>query len=85
MFQWLLRDSDKERNNSSFKVSPEFGERIWSTKPYHPYYSPDRFIEAAKNIEVFWEENFWQNLMIRCGSQSSTRKIYDKEDGQAMK
>src|SRR5262249_218867 len=44
--QWLMRDSDKERNRFFlYKVMPEFAERIWSTESYHPYYSPDRFIE----------------------------------------
>src|SRR6266496_418841 len=79
--QWLLRDSDKERNRFFlYKVMPEFGERIWSTKPYHLYYSPGQFIEAAKKYrKFFWEEilgKFDDTLLV---PNPSTRKIYDKE------
>ena len=79
--QWLLRDSDKERNQFFlYKVMPEFGERTWSTKPYHPYYSPDRFTDAAKEYRKFFGEEilgkFDDTLLA---PNPSTRKIYDKE------
>ena len=59
---------------------PEFGERNWSTKPYHPYYSPDRFIDAAKDYrEFFWEEILGKFDDTLLAPNPSTRKIYDKE------
>ncbi len=79
--QWLVRDSDKERNRFFLhKVMPEFGERKWSTKPYHPYYSPHRFIEAAK----VYRKNFSEEILGKFDDSLSvpnpqTRKIYDKE------
>src|SRR6266498_3332962 len=46
--QWLLRDSDQKRDRAFlYKIMPEFAVRTWSDKPYHPYFSPDRFIEQA--------------------------------------
>jgi dienelactone hydrolase len=79
--QWLLRDSDKERNRFFlYKVMPEFGERNWSTKPYHPYYSPDRFIDKAKEYrKFFWEEILGKFDDTLLPPNPSTRKIYDKE------
>ena len=78
--QWLLRDSDKERNRFFlYKLMPEFGERTWSTKPYHPNLSPNPFIDAAKQYrKFFWEEilgKFDDTLLI---PNPRTRKIYDK-------
>jgi len=79
--QWLMRDSDKERNRFFlYKVMPEFGERIWSTKPYHSYYSPDRFIERAKKYRKYFSEEtlgrFDDNMLA---PNPHTRKMYDKE------
>jgi len=79
--QWLLRESDKERNRFFlYKVMPEFGERTWSTKPYHPYYSPDRFIEQAKEYRKYFQEKIlgkFDDTML--APNPRTRKIYDKE------
>jgi len=79
--QWLLRDSDKERNRFFlYKVMPEFGERIWSTKPYHPYYSPHGFIEAAnKYRKIFNEEILGKFDDPLLTPNPRTRKIYEKE------
>ncbi|HLL41792.1 MAG TPA: dienelactone hydrolase family protein, partial [Segetibacter sp.] len=79
--QWLVRDSDKERNKFFLhKVMPEFGVRTWSTKPYHPYYSPDRFTEVAKRYRKYFREEilgkFDDSLLA---PNTHTRKIYDKE------
>ena len=49
--QRLMHDSDYERNRFFlYKVMPEFGNKVWSTKSYHPYFSPDRFIEEGKEL-----------------------------------
>ena len=79
--QWLVRDSDKERNRFFlYKVMPEFGERTWSTKPYHPYYSPNGFIEAAnKYRKIFNEEILGKFDDPLLAPNPHTRKIYDKE------
>jgi dienelactone hydrolase len=79
--QWLVRDSDKERNRFFlYKVMPEFADRTWSTKPYHRYFSPNGFIEAANNYrKIFNEEilgKFGEPLLA---PNPRTRKIYDKE------
>ena len=79
--QWLLRNSDYERNQFFlYKVMPEFGERKWSTQPFHPYYQPDRFIEKAKEYRKYFREEIlgkFEDPMLPPNPQ--TRKIYDKE------
>ena len=79
--QWLLRDSDYARNRFFlYKVMPEFGERKWSTQPYHPYFSPGRFIEAGKEYRKFFREEIlgkFDDPMLQ--PNPHTRKIYDKE------
>ncbi len=79
--QWLLRDSDYERSRFFlYKVMPEFRERNWSTKPYHPYYSPDRFIEKGKEYrKFFWEEILGKFEDTMLPPNPHTRKIYNKE------
>ena len=79
--QWLVRDSDKGRNKFFlYKVMPEFGERTWSTKPYHPHYSPNGFIEAAnKYRKIFNEEILGKFDDPLLAPNPHTRKIYDKE------
>ncbi len=79
--QWLLRISDMERNNFFlYKAMPQFGERVWSTKSYHPYYSPDHFIEQAKEYRKYFREEilgkFDDTLLA---PNPRTRKVYDKE------
>ena len=57
--QWLLRDSDYERNRFFlYKVMPEFGERKWSTLPYHPYFpaSTGLLKKRKKYRKIFREE-----------------------------
>lgn len=79
--QWLLRDSDYERNRFFlFKVMPEFTNKTWSTRPYHPYYSSDRFIEKGKEYRKFFSEEIlgkFDDKMLPPNPQ--TRKIFDKE------
>ncbi|MCW3107813.1 MAG: hypothetical protein JWQ09_2319 [Segetibacter sp.] len=79
--QWLLRDSDQERNRRFlYKVMPEFGVRTWSNKWYHPYFSPDRFIEQAKAYRKYFHEEVmgkFEDTFLP--SNARTRKIYDKE------
>lgn len=79
--QWLVRVSDQERNRFFlYKVMPEFGKRSWSTKPYHPYFSPDKFIEQGKEYRKFFHEEilgrFEDSLLP---PDPRTRKIYNKE------
>ncbi|MFC1558397.1 dienelactone hydrolase family protein [candidate division KSB1 bacterium] len=79
--QWLLRDSDYERNKFFLhNVMPEFSQRSWSTKPYHPYYSPERLIEKGKEYRKYFREEIlgkFDNEMLPPNAR--TRKIYDKE------
>jgi dienelactone hydrolase len=79
--QWLLRDSDKERNRFFlYKVMPEFGVRTWSTEPYHLYYSTNGFIEAAnKYRKIFNEEILGKFDDTLLAPNPRSRKIYDKE------
>ena len=59
---------------------PEFGEREWSTKSYHPYFTPDRFIEQGKEYrKYFWEEILGKIEDKMLPPNPSSRKIYDKE------
>src|SRR5690606_4287071 len=78
--QGLVKDSDNERNRFFLHaVMPEFGKKQWSTKRYHPYFSPDRFIEEGKNYrKVFWEEvlgKFEEDLL---SPNPRTKKVYDE-------
>ncbi|MGK2860773.1 MAG: dienelactone hydrolase family protein, partial [Chitinophagaceae bacterium] len=79
--QWLLHNSDQERNQFFlYKVMPEFGERTWSSKSYHPYFSPDYFIQQAKEYrKYFHEEVMGQFDEEMLAPNARTRKIYDKE------
>ncbi|HKH63761.1 MAG TPA: dienelactone hydrolase family protein [Flavitalea sp.] len=79
--QWLLRESDQERNAFFLhKVMPEFRQRNWSTKLYHPYYSPDRFIEKGKEYrKFFWEEILGKFTDTMLHPNPRTRKVYDKQ------
>lgn len=79
--QGLLRVSDYERNRLFlYKVMPEFEQRRWSTKSYHPYHSPDRFIEQGKEYrKYFWEEILGKFDDVMLPQSPRTRKIYDKE------
>ena len=79
--QLLVRTSDQERNNFFlYKLMPEFAKRSWSTLPYHPYYSPGKFIEGAKEYRKYYHEEilgkFDQPLLP---PDTRTRKIYDRE------
>jgi dienelactone hydrolase len=79
--QWLLRDSDQERNRFFlYKVMPEFAQRTWSPKAYHPYYSLVHFIEEGKVYRKYFHEEIlgkFEDKMLPPNPQ--TRKIYDKE------
>jgi dienelactone hydrolase len=79
--QWLMRISDMERNSFFLnKVMPEYVSRSWSTKSYHPYYSPAKFIEQGKEYRKYFQEEIlgkFDDTMLHPNPQ--TRKIYDKE------
>jgi dienelactone hydrolase len=77
--QWLIRDSDAERSKFFLhKIMPEFSERKWSTRPVHPYFSPDRFIsEQKKYREYFQEEILGRFDDAFLPFNARTRKVYD--------
>ena len=79
--QWLVRESDQERKRTFlYKLMPEFGQRVWSTQPYHPYFSPDQFIEQAKAYRKYFQEEVlgkFEDTLLP--PNPITRKIYDKE------
>lgn len=79
--QWLLRDSDYQRNRFFlYQVMPEFGQKKWSTKSYHPYFSPESFIEQGKTYRTyFWEEVLGKFYDHPLPPNARTRKIYDRE------
>lgn len=79
--QWLMRDSDYERNQAFlYKVMPEFEKRSWSTRPHHPAHSPSRFIEQAKA----YREQFYHDILgsfdeDMLPADPHTRKLYDNK------
>ena len=79
--QWLMRNSDQERNNFFlYKVMPVFADRTWSGKSYHPYFSPDHFIEQAKTYrKYFAEEVLGKFDDAYLPFNTHTRKIFDKQ------
>lgn len=79
--QRLVRDSDYERNKFFlYKVMPAWGDRQWSTKSYHAYFSPDKFIEEGKSYrKYFWEEVLGKFEEPMLPPNARTRKIYDTD------
>ena len=79
--QQLVRVSDQVRNRFFlYKVMPEIEKRTWSTKSYHPYYSPAKFIEQGKEYRNYFHEEIlgrFDDTMLPPDPRS--RKIYDKE------
>lgn len=79
--QWLMRDSDYERNRLFlYNVMPEFEKRSWSTKPHHPAHSPTRFIEQSKK----YRDQFYHDILGSFDEEMlpanpHTRKLYDNE------
>jgi len=55
--QWLLHISDDTRNDFFlYKAMPELKSRSWSTKSYHPYFSPDNFIAKGNEYRKYLQE-----------------------------
>lgn len=79
--QWLMRVSDQVRNKKFlYKIMPELGVRRWSGKPYHAYFSPDRFINQAKEYKKYFQEEIIGRLNEKLlPPDARTRKLYDKE------
>jgi dienelactone hydrolase len=79
--QRLLRDSDAERYQFYlYKVLPAFGNRIWSTKSYHPYFSPDTFITESKKYRKYFSEEIigrFDDTFLPANAR--TRKVYDEK------
>lgn len=78
--QRLMHDSDYKRNRFFlYKVMPEFGKKVWSTKSYHPYFSPDRFIEEGKNYRKYYGEEILGKFDYpKLPFNPLTRKVYDE-------
>jgi cephalosporin-C deacetylase-like acetyl esterase len=79
--QQLVRDSDQERDRFFlFKVMPEFANRNWSTRPYHPYYPVAKFTDQSKAYRKYFSEEiigrFEDSLLP---FNPLTRKVYDRE------
>lgn len=79
--QGLMRDSDKQRNEYFlYKAMPEFAKKDWSTKRYHPYYDPQKFIEKRiKFRKILWEEVLGKFEDPYLPPNPLSRKIYDEE------
>ncbi|HEU5147954.1 MAG TPA: prolyl oligopeptidase family serine peptidase, partial [Chryseosolibacter sp.] len=79
--QALVRNSDAERYQFYlYKVLPAFGNRKWSTKSYHPYFSPDTFVlESAKYRQYFAEEIIGRFSDELLPPNARTRKVYDEK------
>src|SRR5690606_9098969 len=79
--QGLMRDSDYERDKFFlYKVMPEFENKPWSTKRYHPYFEPDRFVDAGKGYrKYFWEEVLGKFEEDYLPPNPRTRKVYDEK------
>jgi dienelactone hydrolase len=79
--QWLLRDSDQERNRFFlYKVMPEFEKRTWSTKPRHPSNSPRHFVEKAKEYRKIFRDEILGNFEdTPLPPDAHTRKLYDND------
>ncbi|MCE6992638.1 dienelactone hydrolase family protein [Dyadobacter sp. CY323] len=77
--QWLLRVSDYERNNFFlYKVIPEIGARVWSTKSYHPYYPVAPFVEETKPFRTIFQKEIIGEFDDKLTAPApQTRKIYD--------
>lgn len=79
--QWLMRDSDYERNRKYlYKAMPQFEKRSWSTLPEHPAHNPDRFIAESKAYRKFFHEEIlgkFENASLPFNPH--TRKLYDNE------
>lgn len=78
--QWLVRDSDYNRNEFFlYRAMPAFKNREWSTKSYHPYFSPQPFVEAVEDFRTyFWEEVLGKFDQPLADPKPRTRKIYDE-------
>jgi dienelactone hydrolase len=79
--QWLMSISDNDRNRFFlYKLVPGITERTWSTKSYHPYYQPDKFIEQAKEYRKYYQEELLGKFEdAYLPPDPRTRKIYDRE------
>src|SRR5690606_12451166 len=54
--QWLLRLSDQKRKDFFLNKTLPGMSTGWSTKSYHPYYSPEEFIEKGKEYRKYFHE-----------------------------
>lgn len=81
--QWLLHISDDERNDFFlYKATPEseLKNRGWSTRSYHPYHSPEKFIMKGNEYRKYlYEEVIGKFDDQLLPANARTRKIYDYE------
>jgi len=79
--QWLMRVSDDERNAFFLhRAMPEWPTKSWSSRLYHAYQSPEKFIEATKEYRRYFLEEIlgrFEDDML--APHAKTRKKYDRE------
>lgn len=78
--QGLMRDSDQERNKFFlYKVMPELETKQFSTKSYHPYFSPEQFTEKSREYRKYFREEILGKFEeAYLPPNPRTRKVYDK-------
>ncbi len=79
--QWLLRVSDYERNRFFLhKIMPEWADRQWSTKSYHPYSDPAPFIKKTAPYRRYFAEEIIGTFPDPLKAPDPrSRKIYDEK------
>lgn len=78
--QWLLRLSDQKRKDFFLNKTLPGMSTGWSTKSYHPYYSPEEFIEKGKEYrKYFHEEILGKFEKAYLPANARTRKVYDND------
>ncbi len=79
--QGLLRVSDYERNRFFLhKIMPEWANKAWSTKSYHPYFDPGPFIEKTVPYRKYFKEEIigaFPDPLTPPDPRS--RKVYDEK------
>lgn len=79
--QWVLRVSDYERNRFFLhKIMPEWANKQWSTKSYHPYLDPKPFEQKLVPYREYFSKEIigeFEDPLVAPAPRS--RKIYDEK------